>query len=433
MSDEVPRRRYLRLFGISGLIASAGCVSNSDSGDSDTNDSTGSGGQNQSDSESGSGDVGSDSDGEAGTDTDGGGEDDGSSDGDSTSSDTEAPVIHDFSLSGQEFEPGDTMEIDVEVTDQSEISRVYFRFEHVDDGGAVFDAYRDFSPPVDDGTYTIEYSWPENTPGGTYEATQISSEDSIGNIAGWGEEFPTEKGRIEINADSSDTTGPTIEDFSISADTFEPGESMEIDVEVTDETDIERIYFRFEHDDGGGAVYDAYRDFSPPVSSGTYTIEYQWPENTPGGSYVATWIFARDSIGNQRQWADSFSEEKKTIQIDSENQDTDGPVIHDFTVSNDTFEPGSTMQIDAEVSDESGITRIYFRFEHTDGGGAVFDAYRDFSSPVEDGTYTIEYQWPDDTPTGDYIATWIFAEDSVGNTQGWKEEFSQEKRTVEVI
>lgn len=30
---------------------------------------------------------------------------------------------------------------------------------------------------------------------------------------------------------------------------------------MTDETDIARVYFRFEHEDGGGVVYDAYRDF----------------------------------------------------------------------------------------------------------------------------------------------------------------------------
>jgi len=236
----------------------------------------------------------------------------------------------------------------------------------------------------------------------------------------------------ETNDGSSDTEGPVIDDFSISGNQFSSGEAMEINVEVSDQNEISRLYFRFENEAGGGAVYDAYRDFSPPVDSGTYTIEYQWPEDTPGGTYEATWIHAEDDLGNTADWTDSFSTEKKQITINSEVSDTEGPVIQDFTISADQFEPGETMQIEADVTDETDIARVYFRFEHEDGGGAVYDAYRDFSPAVESGTYTIEYQWPEDTPTGTYQATWIYAEDSIGNTATWTDSFSTQKKQIEI-
>ena len=355
--------------------------------------------------------------------------DDNDSDG---SSDTEGPVIEDFSISDNQFEPGDTMEIDVEVSDQNRISRLYFRFENQEGGGAVYDAYRDFDPGVESGTYTIEYQWPENASDGTYEATWIYAEDSIGNRDDYNSDFSQSKKEIEINSDTSDTEGPEITDFTISSQEFEPGDTMQIDVDVTDETGIGRIYFRFENQSGGGAVFDAYRDFSPPVDSGTHTIEYQWPEDTPGGTYEATWIYAEDDIGNTSDWTDSFPTEKKQITINSEVSDTEGPVIQDFSISADQFEPGETMQIDADVTDETGIARVYFRFENEEGGGAVYDAYRDFSPSVESGTYTIEYQWPEDTPTGTYQATWIYGEDSIGNTATWADSFSTQKKQIEI-
>ena len=351
---------------------------------------------------------------------------------DQDSSDTEGPTIHDFTLSGRTFEPGDTMEIEAEVTDDTDIERVYFRFEHEDDGGAVFDAYRDFSPPADDGTHTISYQWPEDTPGGTYEATWIFARDSIGNTKSQKDSFSIDERTIEIESETSDTEGPTIHGFTLSGRTFEPGDTMEIEAEVTDDTDIERVYFRFEHEDDGGAVFDAYRDFSPPADDGTHTISYQWPEDTPGGTYEATWIFARDSIGNTKSQKDSFSIDERTIEIESETSDTEGPTIHDFTLSERMFEPGESMEINVEVTDETDIERLYFRFEHEDGGGAVFDAYRDFSPPADDGTHTISYQWPEDTPGGTYEATWIFARDSIGNTKSQKDSFSDDERTIEI-
>lgn len=239
-------------------------------------------------------------------------------------------------------------------------------------------------------------------------------------------------GSNDEDDESDETSGPTIHDFSFSSASFEPGEILEIDVEVADEMGIDRVYFRFEHEDGGGAVFDAYRDFDPPVEDGTYTIDYQWPDDTPGGTYEATWIFARDSIGNTTNWTDEFPISDRQVEIDSDKDDTEGPTIHDFSLSSSEFAPGEVMEIDAEVTDDTGIERLYFRFEHVDGGGAVFDAYRDFQPPVGDGTYTIEYQWPSETPSGTYEATWIFARDPIGNIATWTDAFPISERQVEI-
>lgn len=421
------KRRSLLHSGVAaGLTVSlTGCTTNPDNSGNNTDTSPPESGETPPETEA---DTETETEEETETETEPETEDDDSDD----SSDTEGPEIDDFSISGDQFSSGEMMEINVEVSDQNKISRLYFRFENEAGGGAVYDAYRDFSPPVDSGAYTIEYQWPEDASDGTYEATWIYAEDSIGNRADYTDDFPQSETEIEINSDTSDTEGPKITDFTIPSQEFDPRETMQIEVDVTDETDIARIYFRFEHEDGGGAVYDAYRDFSPPVDSGTYTIEYQWPENTPGGTYEATWIFAEDNIGNKADWTDSFSTEEKQITINSEVSDTEGPVIRDFTISSDQFKSGEIMQIEADVTDETDIARVYFRFEHEDSGGAVYDAYRDFSPAVGSGTYTIEYQWPEDTPTGTYQATWIFAEDSIGNTATWTDSFSTQKKQIEI-
>ena len=148
----------------------------------------------------------------------------------------------------------------------------------------------------------------DNTESGS-DTGEDDSESEEADGEGGSDEEADEEGR-------SDTEGPTIHDFTISDATFQPGNVMEIETEVTDETGIERIYFRFEHEDGGGAVYDAYRNFKPAVDDGTYTIEYQWPENTPKGTYEATWIFARDPIGNTATWTDTFPKSQKQIEIE---------------------------------------------------------------------------------------------------------------------
>lgn len=349
-----------------------------------------------------------------------------------TGPDTTGPIIHGFAFSDTSLDAGDTITITVNASDETAIERLYFRFEHTEGGGAVFDAYRDFDPPVDSGQHTITYQWPDDAPDGTYEATWISARDSIGNRASWEDGFPLDKKQLDVNSPSSDTNGPVIHDFSVSNDTFRPGETMTITVNATDETNIARLYLRYEHVDGGGAVFDAYQDFDPAVESGTYNITYEWPENTPGGTYEGTWISAEDSIGNKASWEEQFSTEKKQLQIDSETSDTEGPVIQSFSISDDTFQPGEEMTITVNATDETDIARLYFRFEHEDGGGAVYDAYLDFDPAVGNGTYDIHYEWPEDTPGGTYEATWIYGEDSIGNTASWENEFSEEQKTIEV-
>jgi hypothetical protein len=344
------------------------------------------------------------------------------------SGDTSGPVVQDFELSSDSFEAGETMEIEVDAADKSDIARLYFRYEHTDGGGAVYDAYRDFEPAVENGTYTIEYQWPEDTPAGTYEVSYVSAEDSIGNRRTYHDDIPG-KEQVTIESDLTDTTGPIVESFELSGESFEAGETMEIDVTATDATGITRLYFRYEHTDGGGAVYDAYRDFEPAVENGTYTIEYQWPEDTPEGTYEISYVSAEDSIGNRRTYFDNIRG-KEQVAIGSDLTDTEGPNIESFELSDDLFDSGETMEIDVTATDTTGIARLYFRYEHTDGGGAVYDAYRDFEPAVEDGTYTIEYQWPEDTPEGTYEISYVSAEDSIGNRRTYHDDIPGKEQVV---
>lgn len=230
-------------------------------------------------------------------------------------------------------------------------------------------------------------------------------------------------------AESGDTSGPVVQDFELSSDSFEAGETMEIEVDAADKSDIARLYFRYEHTDGGGAVYDAYRDFEPAVESGTYTIEYQWPEDTPAGTYEISYVSAEDSIGNRRTYHDDIPG-KEQVTIESDLTDTEGPTVESFELSGDSFEAGETMEIDVTATDATGIARLYFRYEHTDGGGAVYDAYRDFEPAVEDGTYTIEYQWPEDTAEGTYEISYVSAEDSIENRRTYHDDIPGKEQVV---
>lgn len=231
---------------------------------------------------------------------------------------------------------------------------------------------------------------------------------------------------------SSENTTPEIRSLSLSDNVFEPGDKMVIKADVVGGNNrVDRIYCRFEHEDGGGAVFDAYREFNPPVDEGTYDVDYVWPENAPNGEYEATWIFSRDEVGNKNNLTDTFADQLK-IEVNSPTSDTQGPVIHNFSFSDRRFEKGDTMKIDVNVSDNIGVKRIYFRFEHDDRGGAVFDAYRDFNPSAEDGVHTIEYKWPENAPSGRYDATWIFTKDQIGNTSTWTNAFTEEERSVTV-
>lgn len=120
-------------------------------------------------------------------------------------------------------------------------------------------------------------------------------------------------------AETADTSGPVVQNYTISNDSFEAGETMKIDVNVTDETDIQRIYFRFENTEGGGAVFDAYQDFQPPVDNGTYTISYEWPDDTPAGTYSLSYVSASDGIGNRRTYFEDFPG-KERINITKTNR-----------------------------------------------------------------------------------------------------------------
>jgi PGF-CTERM protein len=237
--------------------------------------------------------------------------------------DTSAPEVENYTISNDTFRPGETMEINVNATDETNISLLRFRFQNTESGDNFnpFEPEREFDPPVENGTYTISYSWPENTPNGTYEITLIMAQDSLGNYNSYSDDLPGER-QITINANTTDTDAPEVENYTISNDTFQPGETMEIDVNATDETNISLLRFRFQNTESGDNFnpFEPEREFDPPVENGTYTISYSWPENTPNGTYEITLIMAQDSLGNYNSYSDDLPGERQITIVDS----TDG-------------------------------------------------------------------------------------------------------------
>ncbi|MFB6228335.1 MAG: hypothetical protein ABEH88_07175, partial [Halobacteriales archaeon] len=119
--------------------------------------------------------------------------------------------------------------------------------------------------------------------------------------------------------------------------------------------------------------------------------------------------------------------------VPATTQDTDPPVIHNFTVLNETVEPGDQLAVRVNVSDQSNISWISAEFRNDSFGQEIY-LYGDEDQFNGSGVYTISRQVSEDAING----TYSFDNIEVGDEFGFQnytdsDELGQQNLSVDVL
>ena len=258
--------------------------------------------------------------------------------------DTNGPVLSSLFENSDPLELGETVTIQINVTDLSGISYVLIELAGVNYTMAFI------------GGNTWEYnSWTPSTSG--LKLYTINANDTNGN---WN----------SLNKDITivDSNGPSLGNLFENADPLELGETETIQIDVTDLSGISHVLIEFT-----GV------NFTMHYVSGT-TWEYSdWTPNTTGLKLYT--IYANDTEGNWNLLIGSIIV-----------QDTIQPVLYNLIESLDPLELGETEIIQINATDLSGINMLLIEignvnYTMTNMGGATWQ----YNSWIPSSTGTKSY------------------------------------------
>lgn len=215
-----------------------------------------------------------------------------------------------------------------------------------------------------------------------------------------------------VFAEGYDTTAPVVTDIFLDKDTAEPGDTITLDMNVTeDETGISSMYLVI-----NGEVVNAAITPDGSAVSGKYTVSYTIPEDAKPGEYHIDDIFCKDIAGNESHNADFYS---KTFTVTNKNYIEDqAPVLEDSYPESETLEVPGTQVIDVICHDDD-LASISINTQWTSDytSSTEFNKHVDFivSDISEDGVYKVEIPYTDNLISGTFNYS-IDLTDKAGNT-----------------
>lgn len=215
-----------------------------------------------------------------------------------------------------------------------------------------------------------------------------------------------------VFAEGYDTTAPVVTDVSLDKDSVEPGDTITLDINVTeDETGISSMYLVI-----NGEVVNAAITPDGSAVSGKYTVSYTIPEDAKPGEYHIDDIFCKDITGNESHNADFYS---KTFTVTNKNYIEDhAPVLEDSYPESETLEVPGTQVIDVICHDDD-LASISINTQWTSDytSSTEFNKHVDFtvSEISEDGVYKVEIPYTDNLISGIFNYS-IDLTDKAGNT-----------------
>lgn len=215
-----------------------------------------------------------------------------------------------------------------------------------------------------------------------------------------------------VFAEGYDTTAPVVTDVSLDKDSVEAGDTITLDMNVTeDETGISSMYLVI-----NGDVVNATITPDGSAVSGKYTVSYTIPEDAKPGEYHIDDIFCKDIAGNESHNADFYS---KTFTVTNKNYIEDqAPVLEDSYPEYETLEVPGTQVIDVICHDDD-LASISINAQWTSDytSSTEFNKHVDFtvSDISEDGVYKVEIPYTDNLISGTFNYS-IDLTDKAGNT-----------------
>jgi len=208
--------------------------------------------------------------------------------------DTTAPVITALSIAqqGQTLKAGDTLTLNLSITEESDIStcQIVFRNETT---GATINAHGSFKHRAD-GKYSYTYRITDDMSSGkwVFSSTFVGDKYSM-----YGNDTISNKSNVFFYVEnaSSDTTAPVITALSIAqqGQTLKAGDTLTLNLSITEESDISTCQIVFRNETTGATI-NAHGSFKHRAD-GKYSYTYRITDDMSSGK----WVFSSTFIGDK--------------------------------------------------------------------------------------------------------------------------------------
>jgi hypothetical protein len=276
--------------------------------------------------------------------------------------DITSPVVNSISVNKDQFNAGETVKIELDVTDsQSGVSDVDINV-YATNGG-----YLSGIASYNEKTHKYEALLPihDYTKSGKWTVGSIQVRDNEGNEDYlFSREYDFSRANFNVTT-TMDTTPPIVHDVSVDKKEAKSGEEVTISVNVSDaESSVKDVQIGFSSNNGGYywdlAVYNE--------TTKKYEVKFPITKETKAGNWTIYNIYVSDSVEN----GDSYNSYNPR-DLDLSNADftviKDGadvtlPIFQGITVDKKEAKPGDVVTLSIAASDaHSGISEVSIVFE----------------------------------------------------------------------
>lgn len=322
--------------------------------------------------------------------------------------DTTAPVVTDVSLDKDSVEAGDTITLDMNVTeDETGISSMYLVIN-----GEVVNAAITPDGSAVSGKYTVSYTIPEDAKPGEYHIDDIFCKDIAGNESHNADFYSktftvTNKNYIEDQA-------PVLEDSYPESETLEVPGTQVIDV-ICHDDDLASISIntQWTSDYTSSTEFNKHVDFylSDISEDGVYKVEIPYTDNLISGTFNYS-IDLTDKAGNT---SNCLGKSFKVVNTTEEPDiDVAPPVVTSITT--DTKDPITLPGVGSitisGTEDKASSVSGYVTIGNTEATGTSL--YVNFTAPVVDGKWSVTetFSLDQNAKAGIYKTLWMSVTDA---------------------
>lgn len=347
---------------------------------------------------------------------------------DTTITDSVAPIIEDVKVSKETVYQGENLVVSLGLSEENEITNILVRYI-LPNGGQK--NINNFVLNEETGKYESEMSISNDALIGLWQVYGILTEDSEGNSKwvmnsnvytdSYYEVDDFSELNFTVDVPPADKEAPVVDmnSLEISKSKLYQGESFEIGVSVSDETEVKNVIIRYILPNGGMLDIE---NLVLDEETGKYKAEFVVDEEAQSGIWKIYGIMTEDTLGNSN-WIMNSNIYEDTIYEATDMsvcdinvlevwKDKFAPEIGEITFSKTRAATENKIYMSLEVTDDTGVEKIILRFILPN------DTYQDVKEFVlneETGKYEITYSIPENPILGTWKIYGIMAEDTLGN------------------
>jgi hypothetical protein len=320
------------------------------------------------------------------------------------------PTISDVRVDQTEVEPGDTVTLSINATDdKSGLNEI--RVTRKNSYGGYYSDYATYNDETD--RYEVLIPITDITKSGDWSIESIRISDMEGNSAYYySDTTDFSQATYTVINENADITPPTIQGVTVDKTEAKPNDTVKISIRATDDkSGVKSIYVDLENSYYG--YFNGEAIYNPQTNQ--YELSVPITDRTKPGLWSIEGISVNDNEDNSKYYENGYGGSDfsgANFNVTNENADITPPTISDVRVDQTEVEPGDTVTLSINATDDkSGVRDVRITRKNSYGG-----YYYDYAT-YNESTKKFELKIPitDKTKSGVWSIDTIRLSDLDGN------------------